>query len=180
MITLIQHLRHDSNALFERAGFPGCPPFLRRADDDDFLLCSDAPRRLIDPLHAALLFKKAGLTLMERDGLWFLDARACDYGQLDASLTMDMPSMPTAEKYLGLWALVRMLHEHPSPVSCQPKWAVRRTVKTIEAGEKAILSLANSLPPHLAELLRRKEPLPYLSGKLLAHWLNGHIRKDVV
>ena len=63
MITLIQHLRHDSNALFERAGFPGCPPFLRRADDDDFLLCSDAPRRLIDPLHAALLFKKAGLTL---------------------------------------------------------------------------------------------------------------------
>lgn len=180
MINLIHNLRREANDLFEKVGFPNHPPFLRRAQSDDFLLCSDAPRRLSEATHAAQLFLKAGLTLAERDGLWFLDARKADYGRLDASLPMDMPQRPTDEKYLDLWSLCRMLCEHPSDASCQPLWAVRRTVKAMEAGEASVLSLAEDLPPYLAELLRKKEPLPSLAGKLLAQWLKQKMRKETV
>lgn len=180
MIDLIHNLRRDANALFEVAGFAVRPPFLRRAVNDDFLLCSDAPRRLIDTQHAAVLFYQAGLILSEKDGLWFLDVPIAEYRLFDASLPMAIPKRPQEEKYLGTWALCRMLFEHPCPVDRQPLWAVRRTIKAIEAGEAQVLSMAESLPPRLAELLRQKETLPYSAGKLLAQWLMETVRKEPV
>jgi hypothetical protein len=65
-----------------------------------------------------------------------------------------------------------MLSEHICNAACQPLWAVRRTLKAIEAGYAQIHSLSLSLPPQLSVLLRKKEPLPSLAGKLLAQWLN--------
>ena len=180
MITLLDGLRKEANALFKKAGVPMRPPFLRRAENDDFLLCSDAPRRLSDPARGALLFQEAGLILYETGSLWFLDIPAARYVQLDETLQKEPPGRPSNEKYLDVWALCRMLMEHPCPIVHQPLWAVRQTVKAIEAGEAAVLSLAEKLPPRLAELMRKKEPLPFLAGKLLALWLNEMIRKETV
>ena len=178
MTDLIHALRREANTLFEKAGFQGRPPFLRRAQSDDFLLSSDAPKRLSDAAGGARLFRAAGLIPAQRGGLWFLDARKADYERLDASLPMDMPIRPSEEKYLNLWSLCRMLYEHPGDTACQPLWAVRRVAKAVEAGEASILSLADYLPPYLAELLRKKEPLPALAGKLLAEWLNRKMREE--
>jgi len=180
MIDLIHNLRRDANAQFEAAGSSVRPPFLRRAESDDFLLCSDAPRRLHNPEHAAGLFHEAGRILSEKDGLWFFDVPIADYELLDASLSTAIPERPPEEKYLGIWALCRTLREHPSPVERQHLWAVRRTIKAIEAGGAQVLSLAESMPPRLAELLRKKETLPCLAGKLLAQWLNEIMRKEMV
>ena len=180
MTDLMHDLRREVNGLFEKAGLPDRKPFLRRAQSDDSLLCSDAPRRLCDPTCAAQLFHKAGLFILERDGLWFFDARMLDYGRLDASLPLAIPPTPDKEKYLDIWSVCRVLLSHPAEVSNQPLWAVRRTLKAMEAGEANVLSLAESLPPLLSELLRKKEPLPTLAGKLLARWLNQKMREEMI
>jgi hypothetical protein len=178
MTNLMHDLRSEISGLFEKSGFQNRPPFLRRAKSDDFLLCSDAPRRLFQSAYAAELIREAGLPLTEKDDLWFLDARAGDYGQLDSFLSADRPEKPPKEKYMDIWALCRMLNEHPAHIGFQPIWAVRRTLKAIEAGEAQVLSLSKSLPPQLAELLRKKESMPSLAGKLLAQWLNEKMRKE--
>ncbi len=180
MTDLMHDLRMEAIGLFEKSGFQNRPPFLRRAESDDFLLCSDAPRRLPHPACAAQLFHEAGLPLTEKDGLWFLDARAGDYRKLDFSLPENMPEKLPEEKYMDIWALSRMLGGHQNNAACQPLWAVRRTLKAIEAGDKQVLSLSNSLPPRLAVLLRQKEPLPSLAGKLLNKWLSEKMRKETV
>jgi hypothetical protein len=180
MMDLMHNLRREIGGLFEKSGFQKHPPFLRRAKSDDFLLCSDAPRRLLQPACTADLFREAGLPLTENDGLWFLDARDGDYKKLDSYLSADRPEKPQKEKYIDIWALCRMLNEHPGDIACQPLWAVRRSLKAIEAGEAQVLSLSESLPPHVAELLRKKEPLPYLAGKLLAQWLGEKMRRETV
>ncbi len=171
MTTLLDGLRREANALFEKAGFPARPPFLRRAENDDFLLCSDVPRRLSNPAYGEQLFREAGLILLETDSLWFLDMPAVRYAQLDETLPGEPPGRPLDDKYLNVWALCRMLYEHPCPISRQPLWAARQTMKAIEAGGAQALSLAERLPSRLAELMRQKEPLPALAGKLLAQWL---------
>jgi hypothetical protein len=171
MTDLMHDLRTEAAGLFEKSGYKSRPPFLRRAESDEYLLCSDAPRRLPHPANAAGLFHEAGLPLTEKDGLWFLDARLEDYLQLDSALSMDMPGKPLEEKYLDIWALCRMLNTYQNNAACQPLWAVRRTLKAIEAGEANVLSLAETLPPMFAELLRKKEPLPILAGKLMSQWL---------
>lgn len=172
MINLMHDLRREINGLFEKSGPQTRPPFLHRAESDDFLLCSDAPRRLLKPSCTADLIQKTGLPLTEKDGLWFLDARADDYSRLDDSLPAAMPENPPDESYIHVWALSRMLSEHICNAACQPLWAVRRTLKALEAGCAQIHSLSLSLPPQLSVLLRKKEPLPSLAGKLLAQWLN--------
>ncbi len=180
MTDLMHDLRMEAAGLFDISGFQNRPPFLRRAESDDYLLCSDAPRRLPHPACAAQLFLKAGLPLTEKDDLWFLDARAGDYAKLDSSLPEDMPEKLPEEKYMDIWALCRMLSEHQNNAACQPLWAVRQALKALEAGDKQVLALSNSLPPRLAVLLRNKEPLPSLAGKLLAQWLSEKMRKEPV
>lgn len=180
MIGLLSGLRKEANALFEKAGAPARPPFLRRAENDDFLLCSDAPRRLSNPAICAQLFREAGLVLYETGNLWFLDVPAARYEQLDALLPKEPPRPPLNDQLLGVWALCRMLYEHPCSPEGQPLWAVRQTVKAMEAGGGEVLSLAEKLPPRLAESLRKKEPLPMLAGKLLAQWLNEKMREETL
>jgi hypothetical protein len=180
MIHLMHDLRREINALFEESGVQNRPPFLHRADSDNFLLCSDAPRRLSRAADAAELIDKAGFPLTEKDGLWFLDARVGDYLRLDSALPMDLPKKPAEERYLDIWALCRMLSGHLSDAACQPLWAVRRTLKAIEAGDRQVLSLSDSLPASLAVLLRNKEPLPSLTGKLLSWWLIEKLQKETV
>ena len=180
MTDLMHNLRMEAIGLFEKSGFQDRLPFLRRADSDDYLLCSDAPRRLPHPACVKRLFHEAGLPITEKDGLWFLDSRAGDYEKLDSALPEDMPENLPEEKYMDIWALCHMLSGHASIAACQPLWAVRRTLKAIEAGDKQVLSLSESLPPRLAVLLRQKEPLPSLAGKLLAIWLREKMRKETV
>lgn len=180
MIDLMHQKRLEINGLFEKTGLQTSLPFLRRAESDDFLLCSDAPRRLLKPAYTAELIHKAGFPLLEKDGLWFMDARADDYIRLDASLPADMPDLPADETYIHVWALCRMLGEHICDAACQPLRAVRRTLKAIEAGEAKVLSLSISLPPQMSMMLRKKEPLPSLAGKLLAQWLKEKMRKEKV
>ena len=180
MINLMLKMRREINGLFEKTGFQTSPPFLRRAKGNDYLLCSDAPRRLPQPAYTAELIHMAGFSFTEKDGLWYLDARPDDYNGLYASLPADMPDRPTDETYIHVWALCRMLSEHICDAACQPLWAVRRTLKAIEAGEEQVLSLSSSLPPQMSVMLRKKEPLPSLAGKLLAQWLYEKMRKETV
>jgi hypothetical protein len=172
MTNLMRNLRTETTALFEKSGIQNRHPFLRRAANDDYLLCSDAPRRLLYPANAAKLFQEAGLPFAEKGGLWFMDARAEDYIQLDSAMPANRIEKPLEDKYIDIWALCRMLSGHTSNAACQPLWAVRRTLKAIEAGEAQVLFLSESLPPRLAVMLRKKEPLPSLAGKLLIQWLS--------
>ncbi len=180
MMDLLRDLRREVNGLFEKAGPNHRRPFVRRADDDGYLLCSDAPRRLADPAGALPLFAQAGLILCEKNGLWFFDVPAIKYGQLAAFLPDRAPEWPRDEKYLDVFALCRMLLLHPGPVSRQPLGFVRLTLKAVEAGEHQVLSLGESMPPRLSLLLRKKQPLPALAGGVLSYWLCDILRKEAV
>ena len=178
MTSLLQDLRRECNAVFEQIGFPAIRPFLRRARSDDYLLCSDAPRKLSDPQRALVLFHQAGISIVVTDGLWQMDASIEAYIHMAAMLPAGPPDAPQQDKYLPLWHLCRMLQNHPAPVKQQPLTAVRQVIKAMETDESAILSLPATLSPVLARMLRNKEALPALAGGLLSIWLSDSIRKE--
>ena len=179
-------IRHDIQAIFEKAGYINRPPFLKRAPDEDHLFVSDAPRRLPDQAAAQALFVQVGFAVTEKEGLWFLDAPLAYYEQLALSLPTAALERPREEKVLDVWALACLLLKHPSPVSVQPLGPSRQVLKAIETGPGAVMGLVKTLPPEAAVLLRRKEPLPALAGGLLAQWLmerdgrGGQINDDLV
>ncbi len=179
MTSLLQDLRRESNAVFEQIGFPAIRPFLHRARSDDYLLCSDAPRKLSDPKRALVLFHQAGISIDEKDGLWQMDASIDTYIHLAAMLPTIPPDIPHQNKYLPIWHLCRMLLSHPAPVNQQPLTAVRQVIKAMETDESSILSLPTKLSPVLARMLRNKEALPALAGGLLSIWLSDSIRKEL-
>lgn len=172
MIPFLYALRREANALFDAEGFPNGKPFLRRAAEDTWLLVSDAPQRLLKPERAKAALEHAGLLFAGEDKLWYLDAPFAWYAQLAKALPQAAPQRPEKDAYLPAWHLCRTLLQHPAPIEMQPLTTVRKVLKAMEAGEKAILDLSLSLPPYLAALLREKKPLPALAGGLLAFWLN--------
>ena len=174
MIPIIQALRREANAHFDAEGFPNGRPFLRRAAEETYLLVTDAPQRLKDPNRAKAALINAGLFAAGGDKLWYLDAPLAWYAALPPSLAQSAPIIPNDDALLPLFHLCRMLLKHPAPVDAQPLPMVRTTIKAMEAGEKAMLALSNSLPPQLAVLLREKKALPTLAGLLIAMWLNEH------
>ncbi len=172
MIPLLYALRREANALFDAEGFPNGKPFARRAAQDAYLLVSDAPQRLLNPERAKAALEHAGLLAAVGDKLWYLDAPFSWYAQLANALPQAAPQRPEKDAHLPLWHLCRTLFAHPAPVETQPLDTVRKVLKAMETGEKAILDLNLCLPPHLAALLREKKPLPTLAGGLIALWLN--------
>lgn len=164
-------IRHEIQAIFEKAGYTNRPPFLKRAPEEEYLFVSDAPRRLPDIKAARALFDQNGFTLSEKEGLWFLDAPLAYYEQLALSLPSAPPKQPREDKFLDVWALACLLLKHPGPVAFQPLGPSRQVLKAIEAGPAAVMGLVKTLPPVAAVLLRQKEPLPALAGGLLAEWV---------
>ena len=175
MIPIIYALRREANARFDAEGFPNGRPFLRRAAQDAHLLVTDAPQRLKDPHRVKNALKAAGLLAAEGDKLWYLDAPLAWYAALHKSLSQAAPSIPEDDALLPLFHLCHMLCKHPAPIDVQPLHMIRKTIKAMEAGEKAMLELSNSLPPQLALHLREKKALPSMAGGLIAMWLNEHI-----
>lgn len=179
MIPLLGSLRREVQDQFLQAAPPEYMPFLRRAEDESFLLCSDAPRRLPDHQKTAGMILDSGLILLEKDDLWFFDAPVPRYEALAASLSIQTAAKPEDEASLSVWALMNMLRLHPCPVCSQPLWAVRSVLKAMEEGGQAVQTLALKLAPRMAILLRKKEPLPSLAGDLLNAWLWGTIQREV-
>lgn len=164
-------LRLEIRAAFQAGGCAGHPPFLRRSQGEDSLLCTDAPRRLPHPEAVLKLLLGKGLILAEENGLWFLDVPLRHYEVLSRELPVTPPPMPEDQALMDIWALCGLLLAHPCPVSSQPLEPVRLTLKAIEAGSGQAEALARDLPPRLAVMLRQKSPLPALAGSLLAEWL---------
>lgn len=173
MIPLMDALRREANVLFDASGFPHGKPFLRRTPEDAYLFVSDAPQRLSDSEQIKARLVEAGLFAAGTDKLWHLDAPFSWYAQL-YSMLPPTPPQPKKDVHLPVWHVCSTLYKHPAPIETQPLDIVRRTLKAMEAGERAVLDLAQSLPPTLAVLMRQKMPLPVLAGGLLALWLNEH------
>ena len=179
MILPLERLRREAHVLFQEAGCPARPPFLRRSQDSRSLLCSDAPRRLHDPGGAARLFSAAGIPFFQEGGLWFLDAPLAWYREVSLSPPPSYPP-PQEEGLMAIASLCRLLLAHPCAIGVQPLGPVREVLKAMEAGEDQVLLLAKTLPPCIAALLRKKEPLPALAGDLLARWLAGRLEKELI
>lgn len=178
MISPLARLRHEINTLVGEGESPARRPFLKRSDAEEFLLISDAPQRLRDPRTTLRRLAALGFVIAGQGNLWQLDAPPAWYGALSQSLPADLPAWPEREAYLPVYTLCRTLLAHPARLDVQPFALIRLAVKAVDAGEVEVLKLADILPPRLAVLLRKKEPLPALAGSLLAEWLMERSGKE--
>ncbi len=178
MSSPLARLRLEINTLIGEVESPARKPFLKRADAEAFLLTSDAPQRLRDPRAALERLGSSGFVICEQGNLWQLDAPPAWYGTLLRSLPAKLPALPEKEAYLPVHSLCRTLLDHPASLEVQPFSLIRLAVKAVEAGEAEVLKLADILPPRLAVLMRKKEPLPALAGGLLAGWLMERSGKE--
>lgn len=173
MTSRLANIRLELQAIFEKGGATGRPPFLKRAPEEDFLLVSDAPRRLPEKEAARALLEQNGFAVFEKGGLWLIDAPLLWYERLALALPAAVPERPREEGLLDVWALAWELMRHPSEISAQPLGLSRQVLKAIETGPMAVTELARALPPAIAVLLRKKAPLPALAGGILAEWFIG-------
>jgi len=135
--------------------------FLRR-DRGAALFISDFPRH--DNARAVQdALTAAGFTVGIQNGA------AC-IGVTEEKLRTLLAGMPSAaaaptDETLPLWALARRLEAAEAPLAAQPRDMLYETLKALDAGDLARLD--NYLRPRMAEMQRKKLPLPAAAGKMI-------------
>lgn len=143
--------------------------FLRRDQEDDSLFISDYPRRCYDPESVTAALTRAGFAVRVMDGLAHLDAAKEKYAALMAACPLPPLAAPT-EETLFLHALGTRLMRAETEKEDQPLPPLRLTLKCLDAGDEE--TLMRRLPPMLARMQRKKEPLPRFAGQLILCYLS--------
>ena len=142
----------------------GVPCFIRRSRSPDALFISDLPRRTVDAEDIVRRLEAGGQwrTWM-RNGLLELDPAPLLWHSLIRSAPRVAPRpQDWYADYPFLAACARRLIADSPPPERQPVDPLRLTLKRLDAGELDLLE--RELPPILALLLRRREPLPAAAG----------------
>ena len=163
---MLEPLRGSLRALL------GAPCFIRRSRSPRFLFVSDLPRRTED-LDAALrrLAADGRWTASLTDGLLALDPSDGLWREIALRaprVTPEPPDRYPDHPFLAACA-ARLCAEDAAPER-QPVDPLRHTLKRLDEGALALLE--QELPPLLALLLRRHEPLPAAAGRYILYTLN--------
>lgn len=148
--------------------------FVRR-DQEEGLFISDYPRwGREETVSAALL--AAGFTVCLSHSLARIDGQCAKY----RALLLNLPPAeisPPREENLYLHALALRLLRAQTPLERQPIPPLRLTLKYLDAGDLG--GLSQKLPPLLALLQRRGEPLPSAAGTLILNALAEREKGEV-
>ncbi len=142
-------------------------PMLRLSRTDDCYWICDLPRHTGNAPAAQAALLEAGFLVAEEQGspLWKIDLSPEDaLYRLPAG---DIPLPKDEEKYL-LYALWRLLKQHPAQVSAQPMPLLRSTMKLTMLSEAERAAAVQRLHSACAALLNRRQPLPHSACGLLA------------
>ncbi|MEG1775925.1 MAG: hypothetical protein RR367_05440 [Clostridia bacterium] len=149
------------------------PFFLRRAAEADALWVTDYPRYCANAEGAlAALRARQIACVADADGLWRLDFTMERYAWLVRELTpATEPEMPSSNALHPAYALCRLLLLHPAPLCEQPLEPSRAMLKLCAGDAAMLVREVPRLTEACAARLRTRQPLPHLSGLVLAEWL---------
>lgn len=144
------------------------PCFLRISLDDRALWVSDLPRKTAFSGDTAALPDGLCCFVDDASRLLCIDLSAETYGVLSDGFAGVMPSYPDNADDLPDYRLCRLLLSHPAPLSLQPMELNRRVLKLLFHPKLYKANETEAVYSQCAQLLRRKMPLPYFGGCLLA------------
>jgi hypothetical protein len=144
--------------------------FVRFAAEDDALLVSDAPRRMVAEALAdavARLTAAGYLCRVTERGLLAIDWNETRWAAFAARHSAGgWPPWPHDEALHACYALVRLLLLHPAPWAAQPRPLLRALVKAL-ARRGGLCKAAPALLAACARRLRRHEALPSAGAGLI-------------
>lgn len=151
--------------------------FLKRDRASGALFVSDLPR-FADDLEAVIsTLRSLGYEARQDRGVCLVDLSRGRYTTLLAGLPECALPLPDDGNFM-LWALAGRLLRTDTPPEEQPAGPVRLALLRLDAGETA--RLARELPPVLAELQRRRIPLPTGVGRLICLYLADNVKGGLV
>jgi len=164
----------------ELAALLGSECFLRKANADNTLFVTDAPRRFgmekLGKLENALA-ENGFIAEPADNGLWLIDMTAERYRRMLASYQTETPApFPDNDRFLDVYALAELLGAHPAPWAKQPLEMIRTMLKHC-AGPTELPAAAPGLLETCAVRLRGRQPLPYNAAGLLRRWLKQTLKE---
>lgn len=144
--------------------------FYRR---EDWLFVSDAPRRRPQQAEALVRsLEEDGWQVLEAGGLFLIDP---DRGRwLDLIRAVPGEPLPQAqETSLPLYSMARRMTRAAVSAEDQPIAPLRLMVKAV--GRKDGSAVLRLMPAMLAELQRRRQPMPEAAGWMLVWAMNRHL-----
>lgn len=148
-----------------------CPCFVRLSHTHDCLFVSDLPSRVDPSTVSAAISSLDGLGLIARnDGaLLRLDGTLPLYERLLQDHPTEPPPLPAEDRLHPAYALCCLLLLHPAPLERQPQEPLRQMLKLMETLDvRALLQAVGPLHAQCAEWLRKRLPLPFAAGQVLA------------
>lgn len=158
----------EAQAILDNAGF------LHLYGKDDYLYISDIPRRVSS---AELQTKRNILTehgfthTIHSDRLLLIDLSPERWENiLQAYPKATLDSFPNDDTVFPVYALIRLLYKHPSPLHLQPLSPIRTVLKCLNQ-TACLLALMQPLYQQCAIRLRDHQPLPTALADILYSWL---------
>lgn len=146
------------------------PCFLRVSSDDCAIWVSDLSRKPAFSADAMTALSALPLSLWvdENSRLMYIDFSPASYAEFSEALPYDIPAFPENDELLPLYNLCRFLLRHPADLAQQPMELNRRILKLLFYPHLYKETEIETIYSECARRLRRKIPLPYLGGCLLA------------
>ena len=169
MADFVQRQKTLYNLLCEASGLQ---PMLRISRDDDSLWVCDLPRRLPEEelQRIAKVLADNGYTVQhdQHSHLWKIDLPVTDFLYQHCS---QLPPIPRKDSLHVVYALLRLMADHPSPVEEQPLHLLRAALKVTAQPSWENALAVQRLHQQCAALLNRRKPLPAAASAALAQYI---------